>query len=62
MKRTIITAVTLLLSSDPYALAQQGPPSRLDDKIANADISDMVIQDDLMQLRMLVNATAAKAA
>ena len=59
MKRTIITAVTLLLSSNLSAFAQQGPASINQDAIANADVSEMVIQEDLMHLRRLVNATAA---
>jgi len=29
--------------------------------VANADVSDMVIQDEMMHLRRLVNATKAAA-
>jgi len=61
MKRTIITAVTLLLSSNLGALGQQGPAGFNDDIIANADVSEMVIQDEMMHLRRLVNATKVAA-
>lgn len=61
MKRTIITAVTFLLSSNLGALGQQGPMGLKDDLVANADVSELVIQDEMMHLRRLVNATKVAA-
>lgn len=55
MRRTIITVTALLLASTNLAQGVQN------DYVANADVSDMVIEDDMFQLRQLVNATAAKA-
>lgn len=65
MKRTLITAVAMLLSSCEKSLqAYQGPgaaPVLGSADIANADISELVIGEDMMQLRRLANATKAAA-
>lgn len=65
MKRTLITAVAMLLSTcEKSASAYQGAgatPILGNADIANADISDLVIGEDMMQLRRLANATKAAA-
>lgn len=55
MKRTIITVTTLLLASSRFGRAQY------QDNLANADISDMVLDEEFSLHRRLVNATQAKA-
>lgn len=62
MKKTIAAVSALLLAATSFntksTMAQQ---LMSQDHVMHADISEMVIEDDLSHLRMLVNATKAKA-
>jgi len=64
MKRTLITVAALLIASVDKTRAQQALSSSMISQanIANADISEMVIEEDMMGLRMLVSANSTKKA
>ena len=64
MKRTLITVVALLIASVEKNSAQQVASTSMmgHASVANADISDMVIGEDMMGLRRLANANSTKAA
>ena len=59
MKRTLAAVSALLVAS--YTTNLRAQQLRGPGHVMDADISDMVIEDDLMHLRMLVNQTKAKA-
>lgn len=63
MKRTLITVAALLMASVKNTHAQQTVSNNIMGQadVMNADISDMVIEED-MQLRRLANANTTKAA
>ena len=59
MKRTLAAVSALLVES--YTTNVKAQDLRGPNNVIDADISQMVIEDDLMHLRMLVNQTKAKA-
>ena len=58
MKRTLITVAALLMASVEKTRAQQIVSNNVmgQANVMHADISDMVIEEDMMHLRQLVTA------